>query len=74
MKVCGEMEVYSHPFLTSVLEGSGQLALHSPTRFNPVPIKQEAVWTPGSYGWFWRREQTLDPDDSQTPNPRSSSL
>jgi hypothetical protein len=40
MKACGEVEVYTHSFLTSgtIREWSATF----PIRFNPAPIKQEA--------------------------------
>jgi len=55
--------VQQHSFLTSGLDGGGQLVALAalPTERDPLPIVEEAFWVPGRCGLFWRRENPLLP-------------
>jgi len=51
MKICGEVELQFHSFLTSVLGGGEVVSFTSWTlclqeKYPPLPIEYEAVWAP----------------------------
>jgi hypothetical protein len=76
MNAYGGVDVYIHIFLTSALAGS-EWSVSRPCRFTPG---EKAPGTHWIGGWVGRRrsgrrgeEKILDPTETRTPTPRSSS-
>jgi hypothetical protein len=62
MKVYGGVDVYTHIFLTSAVDG-GEWSASRPARFTPgkepsVPTRWEAGWTPEPVWRTWRRKNS----------------